>query len=132
MKKQASQKGGKGEREKGRALRLAGLVVVTLLALLFGGCATHGGDSHSSAPMPEVGADEIMIMSGVDLEVCLMTNGVFVERCSIVSDDLYAVPTLEWWNRNLPGIVRAAQIRDGVEPMDTRDGNDAELRVVTF
>jgi hypothetical protein len=116
----------KARQPESQKVSLAALLLVAVVALLFGGCATHGGDSHSSAPMPEVGADEIMIMSGVDLEVCLMTNGVFVERCSIVSDDLYAIPTLEWWNRNLPGIVRAAQIRDGVEPMDTRDGNDCD------
>jgi hypothetical protein len=110
----------KPESQKVRGL--AALLLVVVLALLFG-CATRDA-SRSSAAAPA--GDEVKVISGVDLEVCLMTNGVFVERCSVVSDDFYAVPTLEWWNRNLPGIVRAAQIQDGVEPMDTRDGNDCD------
>jgi hypothetical protein len=119
MSTRAGEKGRKGERETG-AIALA----VLLCALVFFGCATRS--ERGSEAMPEVAPGEIMIMSGVDLEVCLMTNGILVSECRMVADDYYAIPTLAWWNKHLPRIVREAQIRDGVEPMDTRDGNDCD------
>jgi hypothetical protein len=85
------------------------LLVLILLGLALIGVGCQTTHNHSSKPAPESPLDKPMVMSYVDFSVCLTTNKARSFDCRYISNDLYVIPTEDWFRNQLPAIIKQFQ-----------------------
>jgi hypothetical protein len=105
------------------------VILVALIGMITG-CDRSSHNDHKSPPSIEVPLGEVMVMSGVDFKVCLITNGIRSYDCFYVDREQFAVPDVAWVERELPKLALAAQKHFGLvqtpEIMNQPDDRDCD------
>jgi hypothetical protein len=94
-----------------------------IVSLLLVGCGQE--HSHQTESMPETPIGVPMVMSDVDLQVCLQTNRFTVNGCAVFSNAKYWVPEESWAKEKLPAILLNNQVKVGMTKA-VNEANDCD------